>query len=141
MKIKPFGQWNIDDHWFFDHVKRIQSGSKIKASKMSINGDTAIISGSAKVPYEVTLDSCTCADFSIQGKSMPCKHIYALAIAKGYITDIKPKLSNSELKAVYDALSDDESEYNSLFSDGKIPIDIYINVMSGIVKALDNLDY
>ena len=31
--------------------------------------------------YQTTLDSCTCADFAIQGYAQPCKHMLRLAMA------------------------------------------------------------
>lgn len=46
--------------------------------------------GSAQEDYSVTLESCTCADFSIserRGAPAPCKHMVALAMKCGILNE------------------------------------------------------
>lgn len=45
----------------------------------------AQIVGTRGGTYETTLDSCTCEDFS--RRKLPCKHIYKLALSRGYSPD------------------------------------------------------
>lgn len=46
---------------------------------------SAEILGTCGESYETTLDTCTCEDF--QRRGLPCKHIYKLALARGYSPD------------------------------------------------------
>lgn len=61
-----------------DQLKRQQSGMSSKCKPIEINYDeqTAIFSGSGKMPYNTTPDTCTCRDYFV--RRLPCKHIYRL---------------------------------------------------------------
>lgn len=66
-----------------DLVKRLISGRKISASKIRALGpEHAEITGSGGV-YDVTLDACTCADYSM--RRAPCKHMLRVALDAGLI--------------------------------------------------------
>ena len=67
---------DIDSHP--DQVKRMEKAKGGKMAPLSIDyeGKQAIFAGSGKVPYETTLDSCTCRDYVV--RRLPCKHIYRL---------------------------------------------------------------
>ena len=61
-----------------EQIKRIEGAKKIKPDKIELHVDTqsAIFSGSGKVPYITSLDACTCRDYAL--RKLPCKHIYRL---------------------------------------------------------------
>lgn len=67
---------SIDEHP--DQKKRIEKAKDTKCKPLSIDyaAGTAVFAGSGKSPYETTVDSCTCRDYSI--RRLPCKHIYRL---------------------------------------------------------------
>lgn len=67
---------DIDSHP--EQAKRIKKAKDTKMAPVSIDyvGQTAIFAGSGKNPYNTTVGSCTCRDFSI--RRLPCKHIYRL---------------------------------------------------------------
>jgi hypothetical protein len=81
-----FGNWSSDIHKRPEQVLRICTGQKIPKFKIDIHDDkeSATIQGSSPEPYYVTLNSCTCSDFSY--RKLPCKHIYAFVIAAGIVT-------------------------------------------------------
>lgn len=51
--------------------------------------------------YETTLDSCTCADFAIQGFSQPCKHMIRLAMEYGEVSGVDRVSDLDTIKARY----------------------------------------
>ncbi|SMC64370.1 exonuclease domain-containing protein [Sporomusa malonica] len=59
-------------HTTEDQVKRQKSASKVSLESINTESKIAVING-----YNVTLESCTCRDFSI--RRLPCKHMYKLA--------------------------------------------------------------
>ena len=67
---------DIDNHP--EQVKRQKSALDKKCKPKEINKDnkTAVFTGSGKVPYETTMDTCTCRDYFV--RKLPCKHIYRL---------------------------------------------------------------
>ena len=82
-----FGSWDVSihdadgqdvrfDRALFQHIVILQYNEKM---------GTATVQGSRGSVYETTLDRCTCEDF--QRRSLPCKHIYKLAMARGYSPD------------------------------------------------------
>lgn len=83
-----------NQNWNWDpadagRVKRAQS---VKFTVLDLNQEQpyGYAAGSGMEDYHVTLDSCTCADFSImqrKGAPSPCKHILALAIKAGIINE------------------------------------------------------
>lgn len=75
-----------------DIAQRIISGQEIAAKRskiISFDPDSCAMQciGSGGV-YDVTLDSCTCIDFSIFHGARRCKHIFALSILCGAEYDL-----------------------------------------------------
>lgn len=65
--------WNINLHRQEEQTQRIDSSFEVKFT----NIDTANGMGVTAAGYDVSLDRCTCPDFTY--RKLPCKHIYALA--------------------------------------------------------------
>ena len=65
---------DIDGHP--EQKKRLKSAEKTKLISIDYKKQTAIFKGSGQLPYETSLDSCTCRDFFV--RKLPCKHIYRL---------------------------------------------------------------
>jgi hypothetical protein len=78
-----FGDWLDSEHLSPDQRKRIDSAKKADVSPRTVDKEqcTGVFDGSGKNPYLVTLDTCTCGDFTRRG--LPCKHIYRLAMECG----------------------------------------------------------
>lgn len=75
-----FGNWPEEIHQTTNQQRRIIS-TKFPATmpyEISKDSFTGTFFGSQGQLYNVTLDSCTCADFA--NRKLPCKHIYRLAI-------------------------------------------------------------
>ena len=74
-----FGNWDDNIHEDPEQIKRIEKSKKSDLKPLAIDEEKQIclIQGSGKEPYQVTLDSCTCSDFT--RRKLPCKHIYRLA--------------------------------------------------------------
>lgn len=51
--------------------------------------------------YQTTLDSCTCADFAIQGYAQPCKHMIRLAMEFNLISGAGKVSDPEAIKARY----------------------------------------
>lgn len=72
---------------------RIKRAKSVKFSYLDTESDNPSGSaiGSGAEEYAVTLESCTCADFSIQrnkaGNFLPCKHMIALGIKAGLLNE------------------------------------------------------
>lgn len=86
--VRPFGGWKgITDQARFDRSLRY----KPIDGTLDIVNECCLMEGSNEEPYEVSLYSCTCKDFTVnRGGSLlsmplPCKHMYALVTALGYI--------------------------------------------------------
>lgn len=80
-----FGSWDTSIHLAAGQLQRF--GRAFYGSfpiKQGRRG-AAKITGSKGNIYTVTLDRCNCPDF--QGRGLPCKHIYALALSLGYTAD------------------------------------------------------
>lgn len=69
--LPAFGPWEGHIHSRVEQVKRQQRALNIEDCAICREEKTGAISG-----YDVTLGSCTCADF--KGRGLPCKHIYKL---------------------------------------------------------------
>lgn len=69
---------------------------------------TGTFSSTTDLPfYTTTLSTCTCYDF--QGRKLPCKHIYRLAVELGKIEIINRKsIENDRLNAIKNSGSIDE---------------------------------
>ena len=66
-----------------EQLKRIEKArsSKMKILSIDKENQSAVFAGSGKTPYETTLISCTCRDFTV--RKLPCKHMYRLAMECG----------------------------------------------------------
>jgi len=67
-----FGNWRPSTHNRADQIIRRQRAEGITGAIINPGAASAIING-----YDVTLDTCTCADYL--ARRLPCKHIYHLA--------------------------------------------------------------
>lgn len=80
-----FGSWDTSIHLAAGQLQRFgrafYGSFPIKQGRRGV----AKITGSKGNIYTVTLDRCNCPDF--QGRGLPCKHIYALALSLGYTAD------------------------------------------------------
>lgn len=78
-----FGPWDESIHMPEDQQKRIQSAEKAATTPLSVDkqAQTGVFPGSGKKPYETSLESCTCGDFT--RRKIPCKHMYRLAMECG----------------------------------------------------------
>lgn len=82
--------------------------------------------------YDVTLDGCTCVDFSISRGRHPCKHIFALSILCGAEYDL-PTLDPAAAKA-FDF--DGEIEhFRRLWVAGIIDFDAYRRCAAALAKC------
>lgn len=127
------GEWNGDFHDDFEQVKRIESARSKKMRKEIVSVDkesgTMLIKGSAKEPYTVTLNECTCTDYSL--RHLPCKHIYALAFELG-LMDGLPEYNKkkSSFNPAYEI-----ERYKALLQDGKISADAFAKICAAIGSA------
>lgn len=78
-----FGKWPDSIHDDPEQLKRIEKSKKADLKPLTIDLENRVctIQGSGKEPYYVSLDSCTCSDFT--RRNLPCKHIYRLASELG----------------------------------------------------------
>lgn len=125
-----FGNWPENIHSDFEQVKRIEAGKKLKKSIISLDKEKqeVVIQGSASIPYETTLNECTCADFSI--RQAPCKHMYCLAFELGLMDDL-PKYDKK--KSSFDPGAELE-RYRSLYETGEIGADAYVKICTALAK-------
>ena len=72
-------KWPFETHNCEYAFKRMKSAQSAKLTPVSIDKENAsgVFKGSGKLPYQVTLESCTCGDF--HRAHLPCKHMYRLA--------------------------------------------------------------
>lgn len=119
-----------------DIAQRIISGQEIAAKRskiISFDPDSCTMQciGSGGI-YDVTLDSCTCVDFSIIRGARRCKHIFALSILCGAEYDL-PTLDPAAAKA-FDFDSEIE-RLRELWVGGIIDLDAYRRCASTLVKS------
>lgn len=83
MKVMEWNDWPQEMHKGPEQRKRQASAVDYKLTPLVIDKETQTcqIQGSGKKPYEVSLISCTCSDFTRRKK--PCKHMYRLAMELG----------------------------------------------------------
>lgn len=127
--VKDFGSWDSSIHEHYEQAKRISTGKR-DLTPSTLNQDTATAEfvGSGSNVYVTTLDSCTCGDF--MKRKLPCKHIYALANALGYIGDL-PALS----KAAEFDVSAEISRYCSLYMNGAISVEKFSRISEALSKG------
>lgn len=126
-----FGNWDSQVHDNVDQIKRICTAKKISSSKVDTDKEkeTAVISGSASTPYNVTLSSCDCSDFIVRG--LPCKHIYRLALDLGYMSDL-PEYDKA-LGKTFD-ISAEIERYHELYLKGALSADNYVKLADTLNK-------
>lgn len=77
-------KWN-DIHSESDQIKRLDSARQAACTPVCVNMDNGTARFKSKRgEYAVSLDSCTCTDFS--RRSLPCKHMYRLALELGLVS-------------------------------------------------------
>lgn len=81
----------------YDHVKnpRLKSAITDKMSFVTVPSVHADIQGKSGNTYHVTLNSCTCPDYT--SRHIPCKHMYRLALQVGLLAGYD---SSSELAKI-----------------------------------------
>ena len=82
-----FGSWDVSIHGADGQDLRFDRAmfQNIVIRSYDPAAGSAEILGTRGESYETTLDTCTCEDF--QRRGLPCKHIYKLALARGYSPD------------------------------------------------------
>ena len=82
-----FGSWDVSIHGADGQDLRFDRAmfQNITIRSYDPAAGSAEILGTRGESYETTLDTCTCEDF--QRRGLPCKHIYKLALARGYSPD------------------------------------------------------
>lgn len=77
--------WAADIHETEEQAKRISSGKMSSCTPAILDKNNCCASfHGRRGNYETHLDSCTCTDFS--RRSLPCKHIYRLALELGLLS-------------------------------------------------------
>ena len=79
--VVPWSAWGETIHESRPQADRMQRALSqgIKVKRYSSDG-RAVVQGASGNVYNTTFGGCTCDDFRKRGR--PCKHMYALAIAK-----------------------------------------------------------
>lgn len=85
--VATFGCWDVSIHGADGQDVRLDRALFQNLVISSYDAETGVaeVLGSRGGVYETTLNSCTCEDF--QRRGLPCKHIYKLALSRGYSTD------------------------------------------------------
>lgn len=122
-----FGNWDRELHFYPQQVKRILLALKIPSYSISYTKDKSAcyIQGRNSEPYKVTLNDCSCNDFSL--RKLPCKHIYCFAYRLGLLNDL-PKNNNSKR---FDIIEEGE-RYKNLYKTGVISAEQYIEITEAI---------
>ena len=132
-----FGGWEPSVHAEFKQIKRISSSMDKKLEKELVSLDLdeprALIHGSGVEPYEVTLSSCTCQDFTMNQKGKaPCKHIYFLARKAGLMDNL-PVYDPSS--GAFDPAAEFEA-YRCRYEHGDIPLSAYVAIGDALQKLI-----
>lgn len=126
-----FGNWDKDIHFDYEQVNRILRAREVVNNILRIdkNIPMAKIQGSETAPYKTTLDNCECMDF--QRRELPCKHMYALALAVGSMEWLpRHKSRGSAFNAEVEI-----EKYKIFYKRGDISAETYVQVCSIIAKA------
>ncbi len=104
--------WDYELHDTEYAFKRMKSAQSAKLTPVSIDKEnmSGVFKGSGKLPYRVTLQSCTCGDFHRSHR--PCKHMYRLATELDAMVIDTESYSNKgytweEMADIIEKLSDD----------------------------------
>lgn len=82
-----FGSWDVSIHGADGQDVRFDRAlfQNVVIRSYDPATGTAEILGTHGDIYQTSLDRCTCEDF--QRRGLPCKHIYKLALSRGYSAD------------------------------------------------------
>ena len=128
--ILDFGSWHSAIHDFYEQAKRISEGKKdLKPALIDRENKIAEFIGSKGNTYTTTLDSCSCGDFI--KRRLPCKHIYSLANALGYIGNL-PELKK-EAASNFD-INIEIARYYDLYKNGVISVDKFSRLADALSK-------
>jgi hypothetical protein len=130
-----FGEENKDMHYDYNQVKRIESAKKLKDEQIVTEDLTpgkehALIQGTEPEPYRVTLNTCSCFDFSAHGK--PCKHMYRLALDAGRLELPAYKKRKSSRNIDKEA---EIEHYKQLYISGDLDGSSYAKICSILAKT------
>ncbi len=81
-----FSAENKSVHWGYEQAQRQQRATELQMASIDVENQTGKIKD-----YDVSLEKCTCVDFSRRGK--PCKHMYRLAIELGLFSVNEEKIA------------------------------------------------
>lgn len=125
-----FEIWNPDIHTSVDQLKRISFISRIKPENVEFDyqNETSVVKGTDGI-YNVSLESCTCYDFS--SRHLPCKHMYHLAKELGYLNFL-PDTNRKSSKLFKDSLPNEIERYKNLYFDGAISLEKLIKIINAI---------
>lgn len=126
-----FGNWNESVHDDLEQYKRLSSMQDIKTENITVfpEKQCAQITGSEKEPYDVTLNSCTCRDFTL--RHLPCKHIYRLASELGYLDDL-PKPDKTAAKAFEENVPSEIDRFKDAYFNGAISLKKFTKIVAAL---------
>ena len=125
-----FGDWNESIHNDYEQIKRISYLKKIKPENIVVDSvaQTAKVNGTGGT-YDVTLNDCTCYDFS--ERQLPCKHMYRLAFELGYLNDL-PQLDRKAAKEFKNNIPDEIERYKTMYLNGSITIEKFVKIANAL---------
>lgn len=126
-----FGNWEESLHREPEQVRCRKRAAAVILQSINSVACTALAEGSGEFPYEVSLESCTCGNFT--GTRKPCKHMYRLAVELGLIEEV-PKLDRVAAKAFKESIPSEIKRFEDLYFSGAISAEKY----AAIVKALNS---
>ena len=126
-----FGNWEESLHREPAQVGKRKSAETVVLQNINPAAGTALAEGSGELPYEVSLEDCTCGNFI--GKHKPCKHMYRLASELGLIEEL-PKKDRVATKAFKESIPSEIKRFEELYFSGAISAEKY----AAIVKALNS---
>ena len=135
--IPAFGPWDEKTHLGDKQEKTIKRAQLSETTPQSVDraAQTAVFFGSGKNPYQTSLSSCTCSDFT--HRKLPCKHIYRLAMELGII-DLPYETGRSKGERITDqiSLADSVAVIETLSDDAQRQISKFLSVTSD--KVVDH---
>lgn len=125
-----FGKWDDSLHNEIEQLKRINSSLEIKNENVTLHSEseTAVIMGRDGT-YNVSLNECTCTDFSI--RNAPCKHMYKLASELGYVIKL-PIIDKNATKVFETSLPEEISRYKVLYEQGAISLKKFLKIVNAL---------
>ena len=126
-----FGSWDESLHRQPAQVGCRKRAASVVLQNINPAAGTALADGSGELPYEVSLEYCTCGNFT--GTRKPCKHMYRLASELGLIEEL-PKTDRAAAKAFKEIIPSEIKRFEDLYFSGAISAEKY----AAIVKALNS---